>query len=62
MSTDMLPPDIDPDSRCRLPLPDPDLLDDARRRLDSAKQRRPGDKAQSLDPLVPGWDVLLGDR
>jgi len=32
MSTDMLPPDIDPDSRCRLPLPDPDLLDDASRR------------------------------
>ena len=32
MSTDMLPPDIDTDSRCRLPLPDPDILDDASRR------------------------------
>lgn len=32
MSTENLPPDIDPDSRCRLPLPDPDSLDEASRR------------------------------
>ena len=32
MADDRLPPDIDPASRCRLPLPDRDALDDAGKR------------------------------
>lgn len=32
MSAESLPPDIDPDSRCRLPFPNRDELDDAARR------------------------------
>ena len=32
MSEVKLPADVDPESRCRLPMPQPDLLDDVSRR------------------------------
>ena len=51
MADDLLPPDIDPASRCRLPLPDRDALDDAgKRTYDSLADPKGGSLAGLQGP------------